>query len=74
MKEQASRVSRPSSALLRWVINILWILVWTVLFFLCIKVFGDTVGLVGVILLILLGIGVWYVTERRHEGTQERAE
>ncbi len=71
MKEKTSHFT---SVLLRWVINIIWILVWIVLFFLCIKVFGDVVGLVSMLLLILFAALVWYGTNRRRESAQERTQ
>ncbi len=64
----------PVHALVRWGINVLWIIGWIVLFFMCINVFGNSVSFIGIPLLILALILVWYVTDRRGRANQEGAE
>ena len=56
----------PARAVLRWVINLVWIVVWIVLYFLCINVFGDTAAFIGIPVLIVLMIIIWFATERRN--------
>lgn len=52
-------------SVLRWVITIAWILLGSVLAFLCIKVFGDNIAEIGVPALVAAAGLIWYFTERR---------
>jgi L-asparagine transporter-like permease len=56
----------PARVALRWVINLAWIVVWVVLYFMCINVFGDTAAYIGIPVLIVLMVIVWFATERRN--------
>jgi L-asparagine transporter-like permease len=56
----------PAHVVLRWVINLAWIVVWIVLYFMCINVFGDTVAFIGIPVLIVVMVIVWFATERRN--------
>lgn len=64
----------PVRTLVHWGINMLWIIGWIVLFFMCINVFGNSVSFIGIPLLILAMILVWYVTDRRGGADREGAE
>ena len=45
--------------------TVAWIILWAILFFVCIKSFGDQVAVVGVQLLVVALAVAWYVGERR---------
>ena len=45
--------------------TVAWIILWAILFFVCIKSFGDQVAVVGVPLLVAALAVAWYVGERR---------
>jgi hypothetical protein len=60
------RSPSPARAVLRWVINLAWTVVWVALYFMCINVFGDTAAFVGIPILIVLMVIVWFATERRN--------
>lgn len=62
-----SQTTYRSSArrLLHWSINILWMLGWIVLLFVCLNVLGNTLALFGTPLLIIGLTLIWYFTDRR---------
>jgi len=55
----------------RWVITIGWILLGSVLAFMCIKVFGDNIAEIGVPALVVAAGLIWYFTERRDRNKPE---
>jgi cytochrome d ubiquinol oxidase subunit II len=73
LRPQASLENVPSTPTnarpLEWLRNLAWIAVWSVLFFLCIDslggVLGDRGDLLGVVLLIVAMVAVWFITSRR---------
>jgi len=48
------------------VLTLVWIVVWVVLYFLCLADFGDTAAFIGIPALIVLMVIVWFATERRN--------
>jgi len=48
------------------VLTLVWIVVWVVLYFLCLADFGDTAAFIGIPTLIVLMVIVWFATERRN--------
>ena len=59
------------SVLRRWIANVLWIIVFGVLFFVCIRSLGDTAAYIVIPTLIVTTIVVWIVTDRRYERTRD---
>ena len=51
--------------MLSWVITIAWLVLGSVLSFMCIKVFGDSIAEIGVPALVVAVALIWYFTERR---------
>jgi len=60
------RPPSPARVILRWVLTLVWIVVWVVLYFLCLADFGDTAAFIGIPTLIVLMVIVWFATERRN--------
>ena len=56
---------------LRLGITIAWILLGSVLAFMCIKVFGDGTAEIGVPALVVAAGLIWYFTERRDHNKSE---
>jgi hypothetical protein len=48
-----------------WVINILWIILWIVIQFLVVDVFGAVATYITLLVTIVGGILIWYYTARR---------
>ena len=67
--------SAPDRALargaLRWIVTIAWILLGSVLAFMCIRVFGDNIADIGVPALVIAAGLIWYYTERRDRNKPE---
>ena len=68
-KFAADRTAARSA--LRWVVTIAWILLGSVLAFMCIRVFGDNIALIGVPALVVAAVLIWYFTERRDRNRPE---
>jgi hypothetical protein len=66
-----TNASPPARAVLRWVINVVWIAVWIVLSFLCTNVYGDIAAFIGIPVLIVLMVIVWVTTGRRNQQALE---
>ena len=60
------RPPSPARVILRWVLTLVWIVVWVVLYFMCLAAFGDTAAFIGIPALIVLMVIVWFATERRN--------
>jgi Flp pilus assembly protein TadB len=60
------RSPSPVRVVLRWVLTVVWIVVWVALYFMCINVFGDLAAYIGIPVLIVMMVIVWFVTERRN--------
>ena len=58
------------SAVGRWISNILWIVLWVGLYFLCTDTLGDLVMYIGIPILIVALAIIWIVTDRRYERSQ----
>lgn len=56
---------------LRRVVTIAWILLGSVLAFMCIRVFGDSTAEIGVPVLVVAAGLIWYFTERRDRNKLE---
>jgi hypothetical protein len=71
---KAPTIHRGTSAraVQHWFINLIWIIVWTVLYFLCINVFGNTVAFIGIPTLIVIMVIIWLATERRDRQPPEK--
>lgn len=67
--------SAPDRTLARsalgWVVTIAWILLGSVLAFMCIRVFGDSTAEIGVPALVVAAVLIWYFTERRDRNKPE---
>ena len=62
---ESARNRTLAHSVLRWVITITWIVLGSVLAFMCIRVFGDNTADIGVPALVVAGALIWYFTERR---------
>ena len=58
-------------SVLRWVVTSAWILLGSVLAFMCIKVFGVSTAEIGVPALVVVSALIWYFTERRDRNKPE---
>ena len=58
-------------SVLRWVVTVAWILLGSVLAFMCIKVFGESPAEIGVPALVVAAGLIWYFTERRDRNKPE---
>jgi len=58
-------------SVLRRVVIIAWILLGSVLAFMCIRVFGDSTAEIGVPVLVVAAGMIWYFTERRDRNKPE---
>ena len=70
MNKSAQDRSVARSAL-RWIVTIAWILLGSVLAFMCIRVFGDNIAEIGVPALVVAAGLIWYFTERRDRNKPE---
>jgi hypothetical protein len=68
---QSTRSRTLPRSVLRWLITIAWIALGSALSFMCIKVFGDNIAEIGVPALVVIGVLIWYFTERRDRSKPE---
>jgi len=74
MNQSTRSRTRPRSltrGVLPWVITLTWIVLGIALSLMCIKVFGDTIAEIGVPALVVIGVLIWYFTERRDRSKPE---
>jgi hypothetical protein len=58
------------SAVGRWISNILWIVLWVGLYFMCTEALGRWAEYIGIPILIVAMVIIWIVTDRRYERSQ----
>ncbi|GHO82680.1 hypothetical protein [Dictyobacter formicarum] len=73
MMKTPTTTATPTRTVRRWLINLIWIVAWIVIYFLCIDVFGNTVAFIGVPTLIVTSAIIWFATERRDRQPPEKA-
>ena len=61
----------PARSVLHWLVTIGWILLGSVLAFMCIRVFGNNIADIGVPALVVAAGLIWYYTERRDRNRSE---
>jgi hypothetical protein len=72
MKKKTTQARTRESRMLPLVVTIAWILLGSVLAFMCIKVFGDGTAEIGVPALVVAAGLIWYFTERRDRNKPEK--
>ena len=72
MKDKTTRGRAREGGILPLVVTIAWILLGSVLAFMCIRVFGDGIAEIGVPALVVAAGLIWYFTERRDRNKPEK--